>query len=957
MGIMASHQQSVEQLFADALERAPADRPIFLDRACAGMPGLRLHVEELLRADERAGSFLDKPLLMPGADQSYTERPATPTSAVSTALNVFDPTTGGRFKPGQVIADRFAVNRFIARGGMGEVYEVEDSFLQGVHVALKMILPQIAGDSSSSHRFEQEVLLARKVTHANLCPIYDISRCQEPPPPFLFLTMKLLSGETLASRLHRPPLIPRAEAISIFRQMIAGLSALHEAGVIHRDIKPNNVMLDHSGSELCLSIMDFGLAHLYDSQTTVLTRGFIAGTPGYVAPELLRGDSPSQATDIFALGVLFQQVLIGDPPSAGPHGLSTRPSPALDAADVPPIFIHSVKEFLSEDPTLRRRAFQQLQFFFNSGGSANAWTPTDTSDDAAHRILTRRNFVVGSALTACAAAGGAVWKWDRVDYFFHPIPEKRFVALMAWPAVPNDSAPIVSTVLNSIRSRLARAEAYVKNLLIISSSDVASSGSPMTPAESLNGLDANLVLAASLHSTTKTVTLLLQVLDAETQRQLRRHRISCRRVELSSLSDKGSAAAARLLGLPDQDKTTKDTDELRGISAAGFSSFSQAEQLASQPNNTGLDAAILKYGECLGIEPRFHLGYAKLAIAYIRKYHLYRDTAILELARQNAEKADSNSNSAEGLLSRALVYLYAGDTNEAMVYFAKALKADTGNPEIMLYRAQALRNLNRWPEAEQTYREILKERPNYWPANNELGWILFRQAKYQQAADAFDAAAMAAPNVAMPLANLGSMYLELGKHEEAIDASERSIKRSPNETAYRNLGDMAFSDGNYKIALANYQQAATLDPKYHNVWRDIGDCYAMLGQPALVRTNYVKAAHLLSEELRDNPRNGPRWMTLAFYHAKIGDAASAATDIENAERRGAGDVESQFMKVQALALLGKKEDATKLLLACMDRGLSTVEVDFALDLKDIRKDPRYLSRAAKKHPTTGPAAS
>jgi len=85
---------------------------------------------------------------------------------------------------------------------------------------LKIILPQIAGDASSSHRFEQEVLLARKVTHRNLCPIYDISRCQEPPPPFLFLTMKLLSGETLASRLNRPLLIPRVEAISIFRQMI-----------------------------------------------------------------------------------------------------------------------------------------------------------------------------------------------------------------------------------------------------------------------------------------------------------------------------------------------------------------------------------------------------------------------------------------------------------------------------------------------------------------------------------------------------------------------------------------------------------------------------------------------------------------------------------------------------------------------------------------------------------------
>jgi tetratricopeptide (TPR) repeat protein len=132
---------------------------------------------------------------------------------------------------------------------------------------------------------------------------------------------------------------------------------------------------------------------------------------------------------------------------------------------------------------------------------------------------------------------------------------------------------------------------------------------------------------------------------------------------------------------------------------------------------------------------------------------------------------------------------------------------------------------------------------------------------------------MAAPNVAMPLANLGSMYMELSKHDEAIDASQRSIQRHPNETAYRNPGDMAFSDGNYKNALSNYQQAANLDPTYHMIWRDIGDCYAMLGQPALVRENYDKATRLLANGLEDNPSNGPNWMTLAFYHAKIGDTA------------------------------------------------------------------------------------
>lgn len=949
---MADQQQLVEQLFDAALAIKPGDRHAFLEKVCGGNLELRRSIEYLLVKDPRAGSsiqhpppgFLDKTTVDIHESPQITGRDAA--DEVRAPVN-----PANRPKPGDVLGDRFLVIRFIARGGMGEVYEVEDLHLQGIHLALKTVLPQIADEPHMQKRFEREVLLARQVVHPNLCPIYDIFHIQGPGGRLTFLTMKLLPGETLGVRMVRKTRIDLPEAACITKQVAAALTAIHDAGILHRDIKSSNIMLNGSGEQVRVCVMDFGLAHAYLADGRTLTALGIAGTPAYMAPELFRGQPPSKATDVYAFGVVVYEMLTGQLPHISlQNQLRTGKDVLFDG--LPPEWKKFVRGCIEPDPSRRCSTIPEAV-------SPLGFTELSAHGSAITRLhLSRRQMIQLGTGASLALAGGIWFEWPRIDHWTHPLPEKRFVALMAWPAAPSESAPIVSTVLGSIRSSLARAEAYVKNLLIISSSDLAGTTSPTTPAESVNAFGANLVLAASLQSTGNTVTLLLQVLDAATQRLLRKHRITSSRAELSSLSDKGSAAAARLLDLPEQDKNAKDTNELMGISAAAFSLFSQAEQLAAQPNNTGLDAATLKYGECLEKEPHFRLGYARLAIAYTRKYHLFRDTAALNLARQNAEKAaDANSTSATGLLSRALVYLYTGDTNNAMTYFAKALKADPGNPQIMLYRAQALRNSNRWPEAEQTYREILKERPNYWPANNELGWILFRQAKYQQAADAFDAAAMAAPNVAMPLANLGSMYLELNKHDEAIDASERSIKRSPNETALRNLGDIAFTDANYKNALAYYQQAAILDPRYHMIWRDIGDCYAMLGQPALVRENYAKAAKLLSDNLQDNPRIGPVWMMLAFYHAKIGDAASAAADIENAERRGAADVESQFMKAQTLALLGKKEDATKLLLACMDRGLSPVEVDLAVDLKDIRKDPRYLSRVAKKSSTPRPAAS
>jgi tetratricopeptide (TPR) repeat protein len=430
-----------------------------------------------------------------------------------------------------------------------------------------------------------------------------------------------------------------------------------------------------------------------------------------------------------------------------------------------------------------------------------------------------------------------------------------------------------------------------------------------------------------------------------------------RRDQINTLADRGSEEAANLLGLPQYEKKLRDDEELKTISPEGFQLFSQAEALANQPNSLNLDAAILKYGECLAKEPRFHLGYAKLAMAYVQQYRHLRESALLMLAEQNAEKAaDENSVSALGLLSRAQVYLFSGKQEQALAFIGRSLNVDPGNPDTMLSKGYALRFLNRWPEAEQVYREILKQRPNYWPAYNELAWVLSRQVKYQQAADAFDAAAMAAPNVAMPLANLGAMYLAIGKRDEAIDASKRSIGRSPNPVAFRNLGDVAFTDKEYKVALEYFEQAAALEPKSDKNYRDIGDCYVMLGDSAKVRENYQKAAKLLSDTLQVNPRIGTAWMTLAFYHAKIGDSAAATKDIENAEKFGAGDVKSQFMKVQALALIGKKQDALTLLLECVKKGLSPVEVDLAIDLKDLRKDPRYLSLVSKT-PSNPPAAT
>jgi serine/threonine protein kinase/Tol biopolymer transport system component len=346
---MADPGQYAEELFGEALELPPESRSAFLDRACGHDPELRRHLEQLLLKDARAGSFLAAPAFTPDGTQTLS------------ALG--PPPTPGRFQSGQLIAGRFAIVRFIARGGMGEVYEAKDQFLQDAGVALKIIRPEIAGDATTSTRFEQEVLLARKVVHPNLCPIYEIFRCDQPAPPFLFLTMRLLQGETLYARFEQGKKLETGEAADICKQLLAGVAALHAGGVIHRDLKPNNVMLEKgqsSESGFHVSIMDFGLARPHEAANTLFGSGVIAGTPGYMAPELLRGERPTKATDLFALGVVLHQVLTGERPLASEGGLSLAPSPSLRSTRALAGWVQAVEGFLSPDPESRNRAFERV---------------------------------------------------------------------------------------------------------------------------------------------------------------------------------------------------------------------------------------------------------------------------------------------------------------------------------------------------------------------------------------------------------------------------------------------------------------------------------------------------------------------------------------------------------------------------------------------------------------------
>ncbi|HEX8112163.1 MAG TPA: serine/threonine-protein kinase, partial [Kofleriaceae bacterium] len=260
----------------------------------------------------------------------------------ATAHGVAKPSLTTTLEPGQVLAQRYRVQRLLGKGGMGAVYLADDEVL-GELVALKVILSAFAADEAAMiARFRREAAAARKVSSSSVIRIHDLGEAR---PGLLYLSMEYFAGRTLTEVISQRGVVPLKDAQDMLQQIAAGLEAAHQAGVIHRDLKPSNVLVGERGM---VKIIDFGLATTAVGEGLTAT-GAILGTPHYMAPEQVRGKPVDARTDIYALGALAYHLVCGKPPFAGdnpiaigfahisepvvpPRQLRKEVSPALEAA-------------------------------------------------------------------------------------------------------------------------------------------------------------------------------------------------------------------------------------------------------------------------------------------------------------------------------------------------------------------------------------------------------------------------------------------------------------------------------------------------------------------------------------------------------------------------------------------------------------------------------------------------
>jgi eukaryotic-like serine/threonine-protein kinase len=344
--------QRLKPLYEAALDLPAGERAAFSAKACGNDIELRAALEEFLKNNDQQSPTLDKGLF-DVRSLSFLENK--------------------ELAEGEILLNQFRIVRLLGSGGMGDVYEAID--LELGRIALKTIRPALAQDPAILARFKEEVLLARPVSGPNVCRIYQL---YVPPkasgcPCAAFLVMEYLEGETLADRIEKGgPAAPK-EALTIATQLCAALQAIHDAGVIHRDLKPRNIMLvPRHGSEQVV-VMDFGLARVASqdasaAETGITMPGHIMGTPDYMAPEQFEpGGKITPATDIYGLGIVLYELVTGLRPFSAhtPLGAAVRrgrqpDSPSSIRKGIPSVWDDVVCKCIEYEPERRYQSAAEV---------------------------------------------------------------------------------------------------------------------------------------------------------------------------------------------------------------------------------------------------------------------------------------------------------------------------------------------------------------------------------------------------------------------------------------------------------------------------------------------------------------------------------------------------------------------------------------------------------------------
>lgn len=899
------------------------------------------------------------------------------------------------------LAGEGASLRELGRGAMGVTYKARDVNLDAP-VALKVVNAQLSGFAMSRERFRREARAAAQLRHPHVANVFHFG---ETPAGRCFYAMEFIEGETLEARVRRRGPLPAALVIEIARQVTGALIAADQRGLVHRDLKPGNLMLVNpeagrrrpsgSAAPVFVKVIDFGLAKAAgaDESELGLTQGAFVGTPEFASPEQIAGGEIDARADIFSLGVTLWFLLTGLAPFTGRSLVEIRdrqlhrplPCSQLAEAHVPALLVALLGSMLAANPEKRPASPLALAEALES-----CWGEIDSRVSgsrplhaAAPRLLalpasrwSRRRLAVIMIAALLAVGGSAFFAHHR---WTTPAALDKSIAVL--PLANLSTEPDSAFFADGIQDDLLASLAKIKDLRVISRSSVAQyrANLPRNLREISQQLGVTHVLEGSVRRAANRVLVNVELVDTRTHRHLWAERYD--RTLADSLTLQGELATdiavALRAELSPQEKAyvaAKPTDN-----PDAYQLYLRAREYEYRPSNLLGDyrTAAALYREAVTRDPGFALARARLSAALTYLYFNGEGTEETKArARAEAEEAlRLQPDLGEGYFARAMCrYRLERDFDGALHELATAARLLPGSGEVEMFTAYIIRRQGRLREAVAILERVQQRDPRNAHLAGEIGSTCCSYRDWPAAAAAWDRAAKLAPDV--PLNQFRHGLIDFFAHGRLAQARAglAAIPASVDPDGYVTLArwDTALVARDYGAAEQAVKTSGSATV-LSNAGLILPKPY-LLGCVALARGDKA-AAGALFEEARPEmeavaqavPGDAYRHVQLGLLFAYLGRKEEALREGRRAvelipEARDATDgADTAGALAVILARVGEADEALALLHHLLRTPGTGMVSEFSISLADLRArwqwdvlrdDPRFKQILAGPEPET-----
>jgi len=731
---------------------------------------------------------------------------------------------------GSTFAGRYQIIEELGKGGMGKVYKVLDTKIKE-KVALKLLKSEIASDKKTIERFSNELKFARKIRHENVCQMYDLNE----EKGIHYITMEYVSGDDLKSMIRMMGQLSPGQVISIAKQVCDGLAEAHKLGVIHRDLKPQNVMLDKEGNA---RIMDFGIARSLKAKG-ITGAGVMIGTPEYMSPEQVEGKDVDQRSDIYSLGVILYEMVTGRVPFEGDTPFTIGVKHKSETPEDPKKFNTQLPEDLSQ--VIMRCLEKDRENRYQSAGEVRSeLTNIEKGIPTTERVVPERKpstareitVTIGlkrllvPALVVVAVIIAAVVIWQLLPQKeAAPVPSaKPSIAVLPFVDLSpqKDQEYFCDGMTDEIIAKLSRFEEWK---VIPRTSMMRYKNTDKDIQEIGQELDVATILEGSIRKERDDIRVNAKLIRVEDSNHLWSETYEKKLESVFAIQGDVAEKIADALKveLSPEDKEQLAKKPTENLNAYDY--YLKGREFYYHYRRQDNENAIELFKKALELDPNYALAYAGLGDAYAqRTFRFGFPRSWLDSAIEVSEKAISiDPNSAEAYKALGLAFEYKG-------WYQRALEADRKAVELNPNYKAAVGNIGwvnwligEYVEAMKWFKKDVALDPTDAFSHYSIGDCYFGLDNYVKAEQWFKKSLELQPDLVFAQRDLSAMYLAEGKYKRAIQSAQKILSADPNEfIGLIAAGDAELYSGNYDQAKQYFRKAMTIDPTRINLLTRMG---------------------------------------------------------------------------------------------------------------------------------------